>query len=84
MRIKNSIGTESGDAIDKLSKTLSTLQAHKKSTSNTLTSFKSPRYVASAGPDRELGTSLSMRKGTRKMFIPAFWRVLILLRSGQV
>jgi hypothetical protein len=43
MRVKNSIGTERSDAIDKLSSRFSILQAHKEKTSNTLTSFKAAR-----------------------------------------
>lgn len=48
------------------------------------TDFKSPMYVASGLPVMVSGTSLSIRKATRKMFMPASRSVWIASGSGQI
>lgn len=49
-----------------------------------LTDLRSDKYVESRVPVKLLGTKRSIKKGTRKMFIPASRKTWILEVSGQV
>lgn len=48
------------------------------------TDFRSPMYVGSGLPVIWFGTSLSIRKATRKMFMPSSRSVCIAALSGQI